>query len=653
MTAPRPRVARRISTLRLWLLAALGLVLAASGLAGGGARAATRQQQAITPAALGQAVAGIASAVAAQWAAHELRGGALVDPVIGPLRGDYGDSMTGQAMVVAGLASQDQGLIAAGVAAELADVEHPDGGGFELLGLSEAYSQDQRALANNPAWRSARARIARFLRDHQDSISDQPVCYTAPGCYTNLKLVSAVADLSLLQTGLRSHSKGALLHDRSALRAHALALLAMAADNAGRDAYRTGEIGLSGAGILSDPSENPLAYHALSTLLLGKAVLLLGDHAPAALRAALGRTAEALVALLAPDGNGTYIGRGQGQVWTVGVTIDALAIAAELTSDPLWRGRYLSAAQVSLERLEGVYPSAGWGLPLVPRFAGSGDPSSYGGIDHYANTVEYDGLALWALDGAAGVLASVQSAPLEPLPSTVNGVFVDPSHTRFAAVTSGQLWFAVHALDSNTGDARYGFGLVAAELDGSSGWQAVLPPPPLTSQPAIGSIALRSTSRVLLHPIGRHIGVTTAGRVTIRGGWSTAAGSELVDPGTIWTYRPNSAGDGVTLTCAAPAGSTYELEVWYQAGAQMTVAQHELSVTEPDGTSQTYSVDATIELAHGKRASSAYAASLRSLVMIVRPQSGALRYTTTFALPDSSDGATGATEATGVSGSSQ
>ncbi len=205
------------------------------------------QPQTITPSVLGAQVSALANGIAMQWAGHELRGGALIDPVIGPLKGDYGDAMTGQAMVVAGIAADNETLISRGIAAELADAAHPDDGGFELLGLSGAYSLNQRELATDPDWVAARGRIARFLRRHKPSISDLERCYASPHCYTNLKLVSAVADISLLETGLRSGVKAALLANRGALRARVLVLLAMAAANAGRDAYRAGSPGLQGS----------------------------------------------------------------------------------------------------------------------------------------------------------------------------------------------------------------------------------------------------------------------------------------------------------------------------------------------------------------------------------------------------------------------
>ena len=79
-------------------------------------------------------------------------------------------------------------------------------------------------------------------------------------------------------------------------------------------------------------------------------------------------------------------------------------------------------------------------------------------------------------------LARPSRPPAQTLPATVDGAFVDPSHAQFAAVTGGGLWFAIHATDSNPGDARYGFGLVAAEIDTVDGWEPAMPQRPITTR---------------------------------------------------------------------------------------------------------------------------------------------------------------------------
>ncbi len=102
-------------------------------------------------------------------------------------------------------------LVEAGLHAEGAEIGDPDGGGFELLSLSEAYIWNQAHLAGDPAWQATKPQLAAFLSAHGPLISDAGVCYTTTTCYDNLKLVAAVAELALLRTGLGGSGPGALL----------------------------------------------------------------------------------------------------------------------------------------------------------------------------------------------------------------------------------------------------------------------------------------------------------------------------------------------------------------------------------------------------------------------------------------------------------
>lgn len=600
------------------------------------------------PSQLAAQVDTLVAASVSQWVGHELKNGSLGDPVLGPVAGSYGVSMIGQAMVEQGVSTDSAALIADGLRAERAEVSHPNDGSFELLSLSDAYAFDKARLTGNPAWHRARTRIEAFLRSHKQLFSEQGGCFLSAGCYDNLKLVAAVADLALLGAGINHARHETLLSDPTALRKSALGWLRMAARNTGSDATRKGATAYSQAGILSDPAQNPLAYHALSTMMLGRAVLALGANTPAAVRAAFWRAVGALIGLLAPDGDSAYIGRGQGQVWTVGSTIDALAIAAQLTDNATWRGRYLAGVALELGRLETLYPTSGWGFPLVPRLANDPGPQSYKGIDEYANTVEYDGLTLWALQDAAARLATTPAAPAETVPSQTNGVFVDPSHTQFAAVTDENLWFAIHGTNSNPGDARYGFGLVAAELQTASGWQPALPQRPLTSKPTTGGLTLLKRGRTL-YPIGDHISATSGGVVTIRGRWSS--GRLTLDPRTVWTYRPTPA-DGVTLSFEAPADSAYQLQVWYDSGARVSTNSHGMSVTEPNGLTQTYSLNAHVVISKTANYSSAYATDLHSRLITLPSTRGPrlISYTTVLGYAAPAVGPTGASGSTGATG---
>jgi hypothetical protein len=614
-------------------------LLAAGGQAAGPPTDAGKQL--ISPVSLSEQATLLITRTVAEWPRHELEDGRLVDPVIGPVLSSYGSAMTGQAMVEVGAAGvgpasgpANEALIADGLRAEVSQTSRSNQGGFELLALAEGFTWNERHLASNPAWKAARGAIAEFLRAHGPLVSsDAGLCYSSADCYDNLKLVAGLADLALVSTGLTSPAPASLLHNRAGLRRKALGFLAQAAANTGTDARRVGErVSFGDAGILSDPTKNPLAYHALSTMMLGHALVSLGRTTPARARAAFFRSARTLVGLMAPDGNVAYVGRGQGQVWTVAATVDALAIAASRTNSPTWRGRYLVGAALAIRRLQAVYPVGSWGLALVPRLAGE-PGGNYEGIDGYANSVSYNGLALWALVDATRALTAVPATVVQPLPATTNGVFLDPSHTKFATVTNGSLWFAIHGTDSDPADARYDFGLAAAEKRDGSGWRTVLPYRPLTFRPTTGGPALLVGGRALF-PIGRRITAKRSGEVVIRGGWGTPGRvAPRVRFGTIWTYRATPALDGVTLTFRGRPHRTYQFEVWYALGSQVTASSAGLSVVEPGGFLRSYSFNSPVSVsALTETYHSAYSSNLASALITLRAPNRPHRitYTTTF-----------------------
>ena len=602
-------------SISLLLGALIGLLGAVIGLAVPATGSATPSPPtpSSSPPALGAQISALVTSTTNEWALHQTPEGWLIDPVLGRATSSYGLAMTGQSMVALGVSEDDVALVEDGLRAELTEAAQPDGGGFELLALSEAFAWNDQHLASMPAWIAARPTIAAFITSHAPLVSDAGPCYTDERCYDNLKLVAAIAELSLLQTGLPDPTLGS----PTTIRAKALALLAQAAKNAGSDARRIGNSPFHNAGILSDPGRDPLAYHALSTLMLGQAVQSLGASAPAAVIAAFSRCARALIGLMAPDGDVAYIGRGQGQVWTVAASIDALSIAALMTHSATWKGRYLAGAALELSRLHRLYPPVGWGLPLVPRLAGDeagrapsvqapNQTPNYLGIDGYANTVQYNGLSLWALSEAAHLLSLIPSTVYQAVPSTEQGAFLDPSHTRFATVTNGSLWYAVHGTDSDHADARYGFGLISVERNTAQGWRAVLPYPPLTSSLTStpdtggptsicgGRNGVRGNGRTsrrkdeltgrTLYPLKTRIAASANGEVTIHAGWSATKGkppsSKLA---TTWIYRPTSHGDGIALSFHARARCAYQFPIWYQANSEIKESKTGLTITEPKG----------------------------------------------------------------------
>lgn len=549
------RAARRVVVLAL---------TAASGVLPAAAHA---QAPAGTPAAevagpsgddLSVRASAIADEVVRRWASVQNSDGRFPDPIYGS-GGDYGTAMLGYAMLRRGAQDGDKGLIRGGLDALLAQVDKPAGGAFELLVLARAYRWANGALPGNvvaaPFWAKAGPRLAADLsaRGPIASQTASATCYADARCYNNLKLVSSLASLELIGTGLAPASTSALLADVGLRGRVTHRLTSRVPKETGTDVTRVGESAVSGGGILSDPPRNPLAYHALSTMMLGEVLDELGDAAPPAALKAYGRATRALLVLAAPDGDVTWFGRGQGQVWVPAITAAAAAGAAERTSSAVLRGRFLALAETSLTRLRSVYGVGPRGLPLVP---GAVDAGVLGAraVDPYATTRGYNGLAVYALDRASATLKRV-AATATRVPSERTGVVRSPAQGGLAAITRGGLWVGIAAKSRAPEDARYSSGLLAMQQrDATGAWKPVVPGRPYNPQ-RVGTLALKVGGRTLV--ASGSIAQPGPSSVTIRGGWAEpGAPKSMVDRGTSWRWALE---DQRTLSITFRARATRQL----------------------------------------------------------------------------------------------
>ncbi len=541
------------------------------------------------------------------WDNHQSNDGSFFDPS-GLSEGGYGAVMIGQAMLENGIQNDNQMEVEQGINAELYDIKHPNHGGFEGFALADAYLWNQQNAKNNPIWNNYRDEFNLFLR-RQNGFkvgSGALNCYRNSECWNNLKLVAAYAKIEL--QSIKDNSSPTLNNETKSLLLHA-------AINTSSDAIRSGQrLNFSNAGILSDPSKNPLAYHELSTMILGHIIENIGPRlSPDSVKSAFLRCAKGIIGFMAPDGDGAYIGRGQGQVWNVAASADALSIAAKLTGNKVWRGRYLEGVYKELERLETSYTTENWGFLLTPRL--KDDPIINNiGIDSYANSVEYNGLSLWSLIDTFKQLSSTKSAPHEQISSDTNGSFVDPSHTLFAAIRKGSFWYAIHGTDSSY-DARYDFGLVAAEKVIDSKWKPILPYRPLTHNFASGGPVLITKGQKLV-PVGSKINASGKGRVSINGKYSIDPGNDTKNKTSQkWTYSPVK--DGVRLSFRTKPHQKYQFEVWGNINSINSISAKSISINQPDGTKQTYSFNLPINVKSGGIYHSAYEKNLESFYINV------------------------------------
>ncbi len=409
-------------------------------------------------------------------------------------------------------------------------------GGFSPPMLTYALRRAGWTAAAGRAWpmsvRPARASpfdmvgAAYATREFGAPLADYMAAYLPKytGAYSNRKLVEAVAAIAMTDAGVPSPwLEPALRTINETVPQWARPLVrARTSGGAIRGAY------------LSDPGTHPLAYHALSALMLTQVF----DRLSPAARRTLGETLEALNVLAAPDGAADYFGRGEGNVWVPAVTAAAMLEGAALY--PERAGRYLAVAHAAVARLRALHLTPDRGLLVVP-----GDREGYEGIDSYVHTVAYNGLALWALVVAAERAATLPPVVRGEVPGA-GSLEVADRRSGLAVVGTGRTWMAVRAVRRGaTHDLRYGFGLLALKVREGGGWRDLLAPRPLSDARAPGD------------PGGTRV-KTAPGAIAIRGTYGRGAvdfGFRALPDGALLSVAPVRPGERYRLLVFTPAGT--------------------------------------------------------------------------------------------------
>jgi hypothetical protein len=309
---------------------------------------------------------------------------------------------------------------------------------------------------------------------------------------------------------------------------------------------------------LSDPTTDPPAYLALSAMMLGRALELSRQRPPSALRA-FQRAIVALLGLTGPDGNTSYMGRGQGQVWTMASAAAACALSMRLLADQrLLASHCEGLVDTELEALSVRRSLGGVGIATVPRLTWTR------GVDRYANATDYDGLCVYALNIATDALSGLADPGESPPPGGVSGErFSDAGGSGLATTDKEGLWFAVHRRSTNRADSRWGFGLMAMERWRSGAWSSVLTDRPLG--PGVQGPLLVVGKHEYV-PRGRSIRVA-AGSIVVSGGWYD--GEHLVRHAT---FRYEATSQGVQLKLPLARGEKLIVREWTLPGRPGTLA---------------------------------------------------------------------------------
>jgi hypothetical protein len=431
-------------------------------------------------------IAAILDVTAAQWADLVTPTGVFQNPFAADAAAGHHSfvpPMLAYALQRSGQRTGDARLVAAAERVWPQAVDPSRASSFDMLGAAYAYRAP--ALLSD----ARRQQLGRYT-----AASGVPIvgrrCLLRPRCWGNLKLVDALAVLSITGAGIRSPDPAARLGDPARARAAAVQIVntrvGQVADH--------GLLAVIGRGhmrgtVLSDPPADPLAYHALTAFMLHEAVAQLGPAASPSARRAARETMDALSVLVSPDGDASYLGRGQGQAWVPAITAAALAAGAHdaAARNPTRAGRYLAGAQRALRRLVALHAGP-QGLQVVP---GALTRTTTAGIDAYAHTVAYNGLALFALTQALDALAPIPTLPIGRLPADGRVAVRDERASGLGVVGNGDVWLAVHKTATNANDLRHDFGAIALKRRTAAGWVDLLAPRPLTKiTPDTGGPAL-------------------------------------------------------------------------------------------------------------------------------------------------------------------
>jgi hypothetical protein len=532
------------------------MLLAAAALAPGLYPSRAAAQSPASPASLAQRAAALADAVSLDWSHSLNRAGAIVDPLTGFVEGGYGRTFLAYGMLRA--TQRDPALALVPVAARaLEGSDGVDQAPFNLLGLAEALIDSGGALGAGPTETIA----ASVLSDPPFGIPARTApCFQRAGCYDNLKLVDATAVLATLAAlPGRIGPLGSTFAVPAAAARRAARLLSVTVPRMQVAGARLqlGAVRLAGA-TLSDPTSDPPAYLALSAMMLGRSLELSSPRPPAAVRA-FQRAIVALLGLAGPDGDVSYMGRGQGQVWTMASAAAACALAMRLLAGerPL-ASRCEGLLDTELRALAVRRRLGGTGIATVPRLSWTR------GVDRYANPTDYDGLCVYALNLAADAVAGLADPGELAPPGAVEGErFVDSGGSGLATADRGGLWFAVHRRSASPRDSRWGFGLMALERLRAGVWRSALTGRPL-GPGAQGPLLV--VGRHVYAPRGRSIRVEP-GAIVIRGGWYE--GRRLVRPAS---FRYEATSRGVLLRVPVARGEKLIVREWTLPGAPGTLS---------------------------------------------------------------------------------
>jgi len=530
---------------------------------GAGARSANAQ--AVSPNLLAQQASHLADTISVEWSHSLNRSGDIVNPLTEEVEGGYGRTMLAYGMLRAYQRNPELDLLPT-VQRALPRSDDVTQAPFNLLGLSETLLHAHGTLGPTVT----EALTTSVLSAPLFGGASGTLCLDTSGCYYYNKTLVNAAGLLVALAALPGKNGSALTSFSSpattARRVRNLLSVVVPRAEIPDGRLTVGRSHLTGA-VLSDPTDNPTAYLALSTMMLGRALDLYSTP-PASALLAFRRAVVALLGLTAPDGDIAYMGRGQGQVWASASAAAACALAMRLLpGQPFVTSHCEGLIAAELGALASRRQFGGIGIATVPRL----NWLHGGGVDHYANATDYNGLTVYALNLAADAMETLPDPGELALPSAVSGErFLDPRGSGLATTGLNGLWFAIHKQAANKADSRWGFGLLAMQRFTGGTWANGLTPRPL-GPGSQGPVLVVDGHHY--DPVGSSMHVTP-GRIGLEGGWSD--GERLFRRAS---FRYEVTAQGIVLRVHVTKGDRLIVRDWTLPGHTST-----MSVAGPAGT---------------------------------------------------------------------
>ena len=488
-------------------------------------------------------------ALAAPWPALQRPDGSFPDWLRPDRASRYGDAMLGLGLIQTGVRDHNRPLVRSGLRAVNAATrvvhEWYPVRVFEHWAVDSAYNLVSQKLRH---WRSANAARRRWAR----WIRHQRLNYLSLGGYQNKTLVDAVAVLEAQRTGIHSRLRSSVVGGRRAFARR------LAVDLINR---KVPDMAHKVRGfVLSDPPNNPIAYHAFSYAMYARAVRLLGRDASYRARRVLRQVGKTSSFIASPDGSVAYWGRSQEQRWTMPATAYGLGVTArEQGSTPAQDRQGFALADRVLRRLRnyGVGPHGEWIVPSIRQNYDRGIRS----VDDYARATEYTGLALVYLNWAIPFLPRGSSAGAIQADRDFHAV-LNPGPGRFVTVRTGNLWFATRL--HGGGSYRYDFGPALVKRLENGAWRDVIPY--RANALGAGGPALVVGGRRGL-AVASSVAVLPGGIVSMTGGFADSTGFLR---GNI-QLRVRPVGCGVNVEVDAKAGDVYQFSALFRGDVTPTV----------------------------------------------------------------------------------